>query len=296
MTELSPRLGLTIPKDDGSDAAVLDDLLRALGLDIENKAPGITAMTTATRTALTGAAMFNGRVVYDTDLFTLFRGDGTSWRALAMLDTSGHLPMAGKKVTGLADGTASGDAATKGQLDTAIPVGSIIAYGGATAPAGWLLCDGSAVSRTTYAALFAVIGTANGAGNGSTTFNLPDGRGRTVIGAGAGTSLTARTLGDKSIGAESHQLTSSEMPAHSHGGLTGDDSPDHGHSVPVDRGGSEPGIGGSGGWLWHDRGVVGLTTWGATNRHKHSIPSEGGGAAHNNMQPSFVQNWIIKAA
>jgi hypothetical protein len=54
------------------------------------------------------------------------------------------------------------------------PTGSVIAFAGSTSPAGWLLCDGSAVSRTDYAALYAVIGTTYGAGNGSTTFNLPN--------------------------------------------------------------------------------------------------------------------------
>src|SRR5215469_16888224 len=54
------------------------------------------------------------------------------------------------------------------------PTGSFIPFAGATAPSGWLMCDGSAVSRTTYSALYAVIGTAYGAGDGSTTFNLPD--------------------------------------------------------------------------------------------------------------------------
>ena len=63
------------------------------------------------------------------------------------------------------------------------------------APAGWLLCDGSAVSRTEYATLYAAIGDTWGAGDGSTTFNLPDLRGRAPIGAGAGSGLTARTLG-----------------------------------------------------------------------------------------------------
>jgi hypothetical protein len=62
------------------------------------------------------------------------------------------------------------------------PAGSIIAFGGTSAPTGWLLCDGSAVSRTTYAALFSTIGTAYGSGNGTTTFNLPDFRGRFLRG------------------------------------------------------------------------------------------------------------------
>lgn len=63
-----------------------------------------------------------------------------------------------------------------------VPTGSISAFGGTTVPAGWLECNGAAVSRTTYAALFSVIGTAHGAGDGSTTFNVPDLRGEFVRG------------------------------------------------------------------------------------------------------------------
>jgi microcystin-dependent protein len=85
---------------------------------------------------------------------------------------------------------------------------------------GWLLCDGRAVSRTgATAALFAKIGTAHGAGDGSTTFNLPDARGRAPMGAGAGPGLTARALGAK-LGEESHVLSVGELPAHDHGGAT----------------------------------------------------------------------------
>src|SRR5262245_1183772 len=65
---------------------------------------------------------------------------------------------------------------------TGIPVGAIVAWPAASVPTGWLECYGQAVSRTTYAALFAAIGTAYGVGDGSTTFNLPDMRGRTVAG------------------------------------------------------------------------------------------------------------------
>lgn len=69
------------------------------------------------------------------------------------------------------------------------PVGMVSPFAGSSAPTGWLICDGSAVSRSTYAALFALIGTTYGAGNGSTTFNLPDLKGRGVIGVGAGTKV-----------------------------------------------------------------------------------------------------------
>lgn len=110
----------------------------------------------------------------------------------------------------------------------ALPSGSMQMFGGASAPSGWLLCDGTAVNRITYAALFAVIGTTYGSGDLVMTFNLPDLRGRMPMGAGTGTGLnasgsgvpggtaqTARTRGQWG-GEETHLLTVSEMPAHNH--------------------------------------------------------------------------------
>ena len=88
--------------------------------------------------------------------------------------------------------------------------GSIMMFAGSTAPQGWLVCDGSAVSRSDYAGLFAVVGTAFGAGDGSTTFNLPDLSGRVVIGSSV--SHPAASTG----GEEVHTLTVSEIPAHAH--------------------------------------------------------------------------------
>lgn len=83
-------------------------------------------------------------------------------------------------------------------------VGQIIMWPTTTAPENFLNCDGTAISRTTYAGLFAVLGTTYGVGDGSTTFNLPDLRGRSPMGSGTGSGLTARTIGAK-LGAENHQ-------------------------------------------------------------------------------------------
>lgn len=99
--------------------------------------------------------------------------------------------------------------------------GIISLFAGSTAPSGYLACDGSAVSRDTYSALFAVIGTTYGAGDGSTTFNLPDLSGRVAI--GASTSHAMGTTG----GEESHVLTSGELAAHSH------EVPQHGHADTI---------------------------------------------------------------
>lgn len=90
-----------------------------------------------------------------------------------------------------------------------IPIGSGMDYFGSTAPTNWLFADGSAISRTTYAELFAIIGTTYGTGNGSTTFNLPDKRERISI--PKGTSTAFNTLG-KTGGSFSHTLTKAELP------------------------------------------------------------------------------------
>ena len=97
-----------------------------------------------------------------------------------------------------------------------VPVGTLIDYGGVSAPTGFLVCNGSLVSRTTYATLFSAIGTVWGAGNGSTTFAIPNLQGRFSIG-----SDSSRAVGDLG-GTENVALTSGQMPSHSHsdGSLT----------------------------------------------------------------------------
>lgn len=144
----------------------------------------------------------------------------------------------------------------------ALPIGTIIDYGASSLPSGYLACDGSAVSRSTYADLYTAIGTTWGVGDGSTTFNVPDLRGRTAIGSGTGSGLTARTLAGTG-GAETHQLTVTEMPSHVHGGVIRN----AGSNL---SGGAAIGVGGN-------------TT------------SAGGDGAHNNMQPFSVVTKAIKA-
>lgn len=89
-------------------------------------------------------------------------------------------------------------------------VGSIYMYAGSTAPSGFLICDGSAVSRTTYADLYSEIGNTYGPGDGSSTFNLPDLTGRVIVGVSL-----SHSLGDTG-GEETHVLMTSEIPAHNH--------------------------------------------------------------------------------
>lgn len=99
--------------------------------------------------------------------------------------------------------------------------GIVIPFAGSTAPQGWMLCDGSAVSRTTYAALFAVIGTTYGEGDGETTFNIPNLAGRVVIG-----SSQSHALGTTG-GSETVTLTADQLPSHTHV------VPQHGHGNDI---------------------------------------------------------------
>ena len=181
------------------------------------------------------------------------------------------------------DGTFASNSDTKIPSEKAVktyvdgvtfPTGMVAPFAGAgSVPTGWLECDGSAVSRLTYANLYTYLGTTWGAGNGSTTFNLPDLRGRTIIGVGTGSGLTARTIAGTG-GTETHTLSTSEIPAHGHSIAnapyvytgTGTDS----HNWSVSGGGNQ-------------QATIGTS---ATNT--------GGGGSHNNMQPWAALRWMIK--
>jgi microcystin-dependent protein len=149
-----------------------------------------------------------------------------------------------------------------------VPSGVIMQWAGISAPAGYLLCDGAQVSRSSYGSLFAAIGTTYGTGNGSTTFNLPDLRGRVAVGRD-GSQTEFDVLGETG-GAKTHTLTINEMPSHEHG----------------IRGGW--GAGSLGAGEFRADGNNPATRWSNTF-------ATGGGGAHNNLQPYIVTNYIIKA-
>lgn len=158
-----------------------------------------------------------------------------------------------------------------------VPIGSIVPYAGSSAPSGWLLCYGQAVSRTTYGDLFGVIGTTFGVGDGSTTFNVPDLRGRIPLGkdnmggtsANRVTAAEADTIGGAS-GAETHTLVVSEMPA-------------HGHDAYIKKGGAAT-----------FPALADGTDASSLNSGYVSIGNTGGDGAHNNVQPYITLNSIIK--
>lgn len=198
------------------------------------------------------------------------------------------------------------------------PAGIIMPFAGTVAPENYLFCDGSAVSRSTYATLFGVIGTMFGAGDGSSTFNLPDLSGRVPLGVSQ-----AHALGSTG-GSETVTLTESELPAHVH------EVPQHGHANTIlaktpslshtitaqpafnytaakfgedtSSGYSYTLVNGASSTAASRSTSVAITAHDATdctmsgtigNSSNLTSGADGGDGAHNNMQPFSVLNYII---
>lgn len=200
-------------------------------------------------------------------------------------------------------------------------IGAIYLFAGNVAPSGFLMCDGSAVSRTDYAGLFSVIGSAFGVGDGSTTFNLPDLSGRVPVGSTDGMAFAS------SGGEESHALAVSEMPRHAH------DIPQHGHTDDISfdtpelvhsitsqpsytyssPGGTvNSGVSASGTRCYTNTSSVSASrssdvsiadhpagnctmSGGVTDCPAFDMDNDGSGVAHNNMMPYIVLNYVIYA-
>ncbi len=191
--------------------------------------------------------------------------------------------------------------ATKAAVNLAAPVGMVVDYAGTTAPTNWLLCFGQAVSRTTYADLFTAVGTTFGVGDGTTTFNLPDARGRVTAGkddmggssANRLTGLSGGVDGDalgNSGGVETHTLTTAELASHSHTASTGA-AGSHSHTIGTFHDGDGTGINA-------DNGInAAVNNTNAVGDHTHTVTvdASGSGSAHNNVQPTLILNKIIKA-
>jgi len=175
------------------------------------------------------------------------------------------------------DGAVTAAKLDAGAVSVLMPSGSLMPYAGSSAPTGYLLCDGAAISRSTYSALFALVGTTYGAGDGSSTFNIPDLRGRVIagqddMGGSSANRLTGQTGGvdgdvlGGSGGTETHTLSIAEMPAHTHTQTL--------RANANITGGTNAGV---------DRVTTSVDTG-----------STGGGGAHNNVQPTIILNYIIK--
>ena len=281
--------------------SVSDDHLRLIKSTIKNTFPNITNAITATHGELNimdNASAAVATTLVDADRMVINDDDvGMKQVALPDLRTylTSNLAITSAMIT---DGTISTADIGDGQITTAklassvtlIPAGVVSAFAGTAAPTGYLLCYGQTINRSQYADLFAAIGTTYGAGDGSTTFVVPDLRGLVIAGLDnmGGTSAN-RLLGvvgsvdGDNLGAtggnETHTLTTAEMPAHSHTGVVQqreDFNPTTGATTQTPLG------------FGDTRGG------GRASASPLTIDNTGGGGAHPNVQPTMILNYIIK--
>ena len=244
--------------------------------DMENKYLDIvgngtsTKRSNATTVDTEGNAWYAGNVYVGSTSGTN-RDDGS--KKLITLD---EIPIASSESLGLVkvgsglgigtDGTLNVTGGASGIINE-IPIGGVVEYPiNGVIPDGWLECDGSVVSRTTYSALFAKIGTEFGEGDGSTTFSLPNMKGKVSVGLDISDNdfnVIGKTGGEKA-----HTTTVSEMPSHRHKTRYGDT------------------VGGDG---------TGYAYSNTTGTSYQIVEAEGGNQPHNNLQPYFVTKFIIKA-
>lgn len=180
----------------------------------------------------------------------------------------------------------SGTVALTSDVSASLPSGTIVPYAGSSAPSGYLLAYGQAVSRSTYSDLFSAIGTTYGVGDGSSTFNLPDLRGRTIagqddMGGSSADRLTNQTGGVNGDtlggtgGSETHTLTEAQLAAHTHGAGS------YTTNIRTD------GVGAGARTQSNNASNATIAVTGTSG-------STGSGDAHNNVQPTIILNYIIK--
>jgi len=265
-TDASAAVTTVLNANVGSDSAATftGDVTGNLTGDIKT-----TDASAAVTTILNGnvgsddAAVFTGNVTGDTTgsvTATSVLADGVTAATQSSSDNS-------TKVATTAYADAAGAAGS--------PTGSICQHAASSPPAGWLVCDGTAISRATYSVLHGILkdvgGTdsyAYGSGNGSTTFNLPNLKGKVAVGLD-NSQTSDPDLADlgNTGGSNTHTLTALEMPVHTH---------------TITLGGSDGTANGSN---------ASRTPSGGTNQ---TTSSAGSGNAHNNLQPYIVLNYIIK--
>lgn len=292
-------------------ARLTDALISGYAATVGGTANAITLTTGYTFTAYAAGQEFSfivgttntGAVTVNVDSIgakNLVRNDG-SHTALSAGDL-----VSGALATVRYDGTrfklisANATGTSADVLARIVKVGSILPWPTSTVPAGWLECYGQAISRTDYAELFSALGTTYGVGDGSTTFNLPDMRGRSIFGeddmggssADRLTGLTNGVNGDTlgtTGGLESTTIAQANLPNIN---LTAQSNGDHVHTY------SAPLYGGN---------TVGDTSTNAVSRepitqntstngaHTHTVPLGGSGTPINNVPPAIILKWIILA-
>lgn len=197
-----------------------------------------------------------------------------------------------------------------------VPVGSVVPYAGTNVPANWWVCEGQLLNRTSYSTLFAAIGTSWGAGDGTTTFALPDLRGRTLVGQDSAANRTpAATAIGAAAGSATVALTTAQLPAHNHvvdpAVATTSSSGSHRHGISANVvlqkaqvGYPDEDIWGNGynqtpAYAFPADDPDRWTTTDGAHTHTVDIPatattSTGSGTAHENMPPFATIRWIIR--
>lgn len=220
-----------------------------------------------------------------------------------------NIPMGGFKFTNLGPGSAATDSVNYGQIagpGSSNPTGEIIIFAGLTVPAGFLFCNGAAVSRIAYPNLFAAIGTTYGSGDGGTTFNVPDMRGNVAAGADNIGGTPANRLPGYNVGTAGGSaaitLIANQLPVAAYTD-TGHDhaitDPDHSHAATspgqfVETGGGSAGELSAGTGLNVQSSTQPATTGITINTATANITNAGGGQGHSNVQPTLAFNYLIR--
>jgi len=303
---------------DGELSVLINNLRNDLLLEITQLQADLTALTLRVTTAETNIATINSSLVSISNSITSLQNS----KANINSPTFTGIP---KAPTPLAEADPN-QIATVGYITSvggSLPVGAIIPYGGSVVPDdNFMFANGQAINRTTYNVLFSRFGTTYGAGDGSSTFNLPNLEQKIPVGVGIGFALGSTG------GEATHTLTESELPAHSHSNEhthTVEEGAGHSHDLYAWKlgGGSEGGnsdinvdsflrpsldvaVAGEVAGVYPtnkdyisknsaDKDLVSTSTTGITISSSSTPTSNtGGGAAHNNMQPYIVLNYIVK--
>ena len=290
--------------------SVADDHLRLIKSTILNTFPGITGAINATQAELNvmdGGTAATSTTLVDADRMVM-NDDGTM-KQVSLSDLITYLT-ANLAITSamITDGTIATADIADGQITqaklassvTLIPSGVILPFAGDVAPTDYLLCYGQTLNRSQYADLYAAIGETYGAGDGSTTFVLPDLRGRVIagqddMGGNSANRLTNQTGGldgdalGATGGAETHTLSTAQIPNHSHFMVNNRNVANRSDSDPsttnyLDRGAQQNPEG--------DEKY--LLRFHSTVADRGLTSSTGGDGAHNNVQPTMILNYIIK--